>query len=145
MTEGQGGTPSSASEAGRRGNVGPGAAVAAGPGHPDRKDVTGDLADIGEARGHNGEDSDVTITPGYSEESASAADPETRLGPMPPSSQRPRQFPVPRGEFSAQQTESDNPDTMGYPDRNDKVPARDGDTGQDQSAADVEAQSGPQF
>jgi energy-coupling factor transporter ATP-binding protein EcfA2 len=64
---------------------------------------------------------------------------------LPPPSQSPRQFQAAQAEFSSRQTESDNPDNIGVPDRNDKAPARDGDTGQNQSAADLEAQSRPPF
>jgi len=138
--EGQDVSPSATSAAGWRGDARPPAAIAAGPGHPGHGGASGDLAGVGENRELSGDDSGVMITPGYPEESA----PGTGRSSL-PSSQSPRQFRAPQGEFPSQQTESDNPDNMGYPPPNDKAAGRDGDTGQDQRAADVEAESGSPF
>ena len=122
--EGQGVAASSASAAGRHGQSGVGAVAAAELSDSDENRVTSDIADGGEGRGVNGDDSHVTVAPGYPEASAQDAEMASPLEPLPsrrqasPGQDASRE---PQPSEASHAPESDKPDIIVVPDHNDEA------------------------
>ena len=150
--EGQGVAASPAPAAGRQGQPGAGAVVAAELTDPGEDRVTSVMAHSGEGQGPSGDDSHVMVTPGYPEASAQDAGVSPRGEQPPPESSAEHQpsqestseyqpSQSPPSPAPSQATESDKPDNVVGPDQ-DEAPTRDEITGHDQSAAAPEAQAG---
>ena len=83
--------------------------------------VTSDIADRGEVRERNGDDSDVMVAPSYPEGSAQDA---ARQSP---------QSQLPHAELPSRQIKPDKADNIVDPDRDDNAVARDENTGHNQA------------
>src|SRR5271165_2272956 len=136
--EGQGVAASAASAAGGRGESSSDTGVAAEFDHPAENHVVGDIADGGESKGGNRDDSHVMVSPDYP--AASAQDASMSQSPASsqstPSQRDERSSQGPQPEFPSQQIESNKLDKSVNPYERSRANARNDSTGHNHTAAD---------